>query len=99
DEYGDPADPQQAAALAAYSPYHQIKPEAVYPLALFTTSARDDRVHPGHARKMVARLQELGHAALLVETDAGGHTGNAGQEQTADELARVLVYLYQQLMD
>ncbi|MBV8680692.1 MAG: S9 family peptidase, partial [Aquitalea sp.] len=49
DEYGDPADPQQAAALAAYSPYHQIKPEAVYPLALFTTSARDDRVHPGHA--------------------------------------------------
>ena len=99
DEYGDPADPQQAAALAAYSPYHQIKAEAVYPLALFTTSARDDRVHPGHARKMVARLQELGHAALLVETDAGGHTGNAGQEQTADELARVLVYLYQQLMD
>ncbi|RMD01764.1 S9 family peptidase [Aquitalea palustris] len=99
DEYGDPANPEEAAALAAYSPYHQIKPEAAYPLALFTTSARDDRVHPGHARKMVARLQELGHAALLIETDAGGHTGNAGQQQTAEELARVLVYLYQRLMD
>ena len=99
DEYGDPADPQQAAALQAYSPYHQLQAAARYPLPLFTTSTRDDRVHPGHARKMVAQMQALGHPALLMETDAGGHTGNAGQEQTAAELARVLVYLYQQLMD
>ena len=99
DEYGDPADPQQAAALQAYSPYHQLQAAVPYPLPLFTTSTRDDRVHPGHARKMVAQMQALGHPALLMETDAGGHTGNAGQEQTAAELARVLVYLYQQLMD
>ncbi|MCW3481850.1 prolyl oligopeptidase family serine peptidase [Neisseriaceae bacterium JH1-16] len=99
DEYGDPTDPAERAALAAYSPYHRLVANVAYPLTLFTTSARDDRVHPGHARKMVARLNELGHAALLLETDAGGHTGNAGQEQTAEELARVLIYLYQQLMD
>ena len=99
DEYGDPADEAERAALAAYSPYHHVAAGAPYPLALFTTSAKDDRVHPGHARKMVARLQALGHDALLIETDAGGHTGNAQQAQTAQELARVLVYLYRQLMD
>jgi prolyl oligopeptidase len=66
---------------------------------LFTTSSKDDRVHPAHARKMVARLQALGHDALLFETEGGGHGGNTGQAQTAEELARVLVYLYRQLMD
>lgn len=99
DEYGDPEDPETRAQLAAYSPYHQVSPEARYPLALFTTSAKDDRVHPAHARKMVARLAEHGHDALFIETDAGGHSGNTGQQQTAAELARVLVYLYRQLMD
>ncbi len=99
DEYGDPAVPEERAALLAYSPYHHVREGAAYPLALFTTSRRDDRVHPAHARKMVARLAEAGHAALFYETDSGGHTGNAGQEHTAEDLARVLVYLYQRLMD
>ncbi|WP_024301084.1 prolyl oligopeptidase family protein [Pseudogulbenkiania sp. MAI-1] len=99
DEYGDPEDPETRVHLAAYSPYHQVRPDARYPLALFTTSAKDDRVHPAHARKMVARLAEHGHDALFIETDAGGHSGNTGQQQTAAELARVLVYLYRQLMD
>lgn len=99
DEYGDPDNPEHRPVLQAYSPYHALSANAHYPLALFTTSAKDDRVHPGHARKMVARLAELGHDALLLETGSGGHGGNAGQEQTAEELARVLVYLYRQLMD
>lgn len=99
DEYGDPDNHLERAALAAYSPYLQVQPEATYPLALFTTSARDDRVHPAHARKMVAKLHQHGHEALFFETDGGGHTGNTDQEQTAEELARVLVYLYQRLMD
>lgn len=99
DEYGDPDDPDEHAALAAYSPYHHVRGDAAYPLALFTTSSKDDRVHPAHARKMVARLQALGHDALLFETEGGGHGGNTGQAQTAEELARVLVYLYRQLMD
>ncbi|WP_028454108.1 prolyl oligopeptidase family serine peptidase [Chitinilyticum litopenaei] len=101
DEYGDPDDETEGAALAAYSPYHHIAPASVspYPRALFTTSRQDDRVHPAHARKMVARLHALGQPALFLETDGGGHGGNTAQEQTAEELARVLVYLYQQLLD
>ena len=99
DEYGDPADPDERTALAAYSPYHHIAANVQYPLALFTTSAKDDRVHPAHARKMVAKMQAQGHEVLFFETDGGGHGGNTGQEQTASELARVLVYLYRQLMD
>lgn len=99
DEYGDPADPDERAVLAAYSPYHHIAANAQYPLALFTTSSKDDRVHPAHARKMVAKMQAMGHEVLFYETDGGGHGGNTGQEQTAAELARVLIYLYQQLFD
>ncbi|WP_189352827.1 prolyl oligopeptidase family serine peptidase [Vogesella fluminis] len=99
DEYGDPQDEDERAALAAYSPYHHVRADARYPLALFTTSSKDDRVHPAHARKMVARMQSFGHEVLFLETSGGGHGGNTGQEQTAEELARVLVYLYRQLMD
>jgi prolyl oligopeptidase len=99
DEYGDPDDPEERACLEAYSPYHRLQAGQRYPKALFTTSVSDDRVHPAHARKMVARLNELGYQALFYESGRGGHGGNAGQEQTAEELARVLVYLYQQLMD
>jgi len=99
DEYGDPDDIAQRPFIEAYSPYHQLRFGVAYPKALFTTSRHDDRVHPGHARKMVARLNELGHQPLFCETDSGGHTGNAGQEQTATDLARVLVYLYQRLFD
>ncbi|MBE9608409.1 prolyl oligopeptidase family serine peptidase [Chitinilyticum piscinae] len=101
DEYGDPDDEAEGAALAAYSPYHHIAPatERRYPRTLFTTSTQDDRVHPAHARKMVAKLHALGQPALFFETGGGGHGGNTAQEQTAEELARVLVYLYQQLLD
>jgi prolyl oligopeptidase len=99
DEYGDPDDEALRPLIEAYSPYHQLQAGVAYPQALFTTSRRDDRVHPGHARKMVARLNELGHQPLFCETDCGGHAGNTGQEQTATDLARVLVYLYQRLFD
>ena len=99
DEYGDPEDEEQRVHLHAYSPYHQLRFGVNYPQALFTTSLRDDRVHPAHARKMVARLNELGHQPLFCETDSGGHAGGTGQEQTATDLARVLVYLYQRLFD
>lgn len=99
DEYGDPDDAAQRPHLQAYSPYHQLQPGKCYPRALFTTSRRDDRVHPAHARKMVAQLNAFGHTPLFIETDSGGHAGNAGQAQTATDLARVLVYLYQQLFD
>ena len=68
-EYGDPDKPEEWAFLRRYSPYHNVKPDAKYPRVLFTTSTRDDRVHPGHARKMVARMVERwspGAVALAV---------------------------------
>ncbi|AXK38721.1 prolyl oligopeptidase family serine peptidase [Crenobacter cavernae] len=99
DEYGDPEDELEAEALAAYSPYQRVENGVAYPSVFFTTSARDDRVHPAHARKMAAKLQGLGRDALFFETGGGGHSGNTDQAQTADELARVLVYLYQRLID
>ncbi|RLM48936.1 S9 family peptidase, partial [Halobellus sp. Atlit-31R] len=60
-EYGDPDDPAEWAWIGRYSPYHQVREGRRYPRVLFTTSTRDDRVHPGHARKMAARMQEQGH--------------------------------------
>ncbi|MEY2686412.1 MAG: hypothetical protein RL375_610, partial [Pseudomonadota bacterium] len=70
-----------------------------YPRALFTTSTRDDRVHPGHARKMVARLRELGKPVLYYENIEGGHGGAADNEQRAHLLALEFAYLWTQLGD
>jgi prolyl oligopeptidase len=64
------------------------------PRVLFTTSTRDDRVHPGHARKMAARLRDLGHDALLYENTEGGHAGAADNRQKADMLALELSFLW-----
>ncbi|GGY09492.1 prolyl oligopeptidase family serine peptidase [Paludibacterium paludis] len=100
DEYGDPDEAGDRAALAAYSPYHHVSDNAAgYPSVFLTTSAQDDRVHPAHARKMAARLEEAGADVLFFETRDGGHGGNAGQEATAADLARVLVFLYRTLFD
>ncbi|AUT59445.1 prolyl oligopeptidase family serine peptidase [Paraburkholderia terrae] len=74
EEFGDPDDPDHALALAAYSPYHCVIGDATYPPVLFVTSTSDDRVHPGHARKMVARMQAQGHPDVwLLEKADGGH--------------------------
>ncbi len=101
DEYGDPNQPEDRAVLAAYSPYHHIKPvaEQSYPKILLTTNRQDDRVHPAHARKMAAKLEHLGHEVLFFENDKGGHSGNVGASEMAADLARVLTFLHQQLMD
>ncbi|HUH02104.1 MAG TPA: prolyl oligopeptidase family serine peptidase [Kofleriaceae bacterium] len=82
-EYGNPEQPEDWAALAKYSPYHTVKKGATYPRVLFTTSTRDDRVHPGHARKMVARMLEQGHDVLYYENIEGGHGGAADSKQAA----------------
>ena len=67
------------------------------PAVLFTTSTRDDRVHPGHARKMAARLREFGHDAWLYENIEGGHGGAADNAQRADMMALEFAFLWQQL--
>jgi prolyl oligopeptidase len=72
-EYGDPDDPTDWAFLAGISAYHTAVPGRDYPPILIATSRRDDRVHPGHARKMAAKLQAMGYRAYFYEPAAGGH--------------------------
>jgi prolyl oligopeptidase len=82
-EYGDPDNPDDWKFISEYSPYQNISADRDYPPVLFTTSTRDDRVHPGHARKMVAALEAEGHRAWLYENIEGGHGGAADNEQAA----------------
>jgi prolyl oligopeptidase len=99
-EYGDPDKAEEWAFISKYSPYHNIKAKAdggKYPRILFTTSTRDDRVHPAHARKMVARLAELGHEVLYYENIEGGHGGAADLAQRADLTGIQFAYLWAQL--
>jgi prolyl oligopeptidase len=96
-EYGNPDDPKDWASIRQYSPYQNIKKDGKYPKVLFTTSTRDDRVHPGHARKMVARMMEQGHPVLYFENIEGGHGGAADNEQRAHLLALEYAYLWMQL--
>ena len=72
-EYGDPDKPEEWAWLQTYSAYHAARPGQKYPPILIATTRRDDRVHPGHARKMTAKLQAMGYEAWLYEPAAGGH--------------------------
>ena len=95
-EYGDP-DTGDWAYISEYSPYHNIRSDVDYPTAFFTTSTRDDRVHPGHARKMVARMTEMGHELLYFENTVGGHAGASDNSQVARNEAMVYSYLWDQL--
>ena len=72
-EYGDPDVPDDWAFLQHLSAYHTAEPGRPYPPILIATTRRDDRVHPGHARKMAAKLQAMGYEAHLYEPAAGGH--------------------------
>jgi prolyl oligopeptidase len=96
-EYGNPDDPADWATIATYSPYQNVKPQHKLPKVLFTTSTRDDRVHPGHARKMAARMLEQGHELLYYENIEGGHGGAADNFQRADIMALEFAFLWQQL--
>ncbi|HYC73334.1 prolyl oligopeptidase family serine peptidase [Brevundimonas sp.] len=98
-EYGDPRIPEEAAFIARYSAYQQLRPDAEYPRVYITTNTRDDRVHPGHARKFAARLAEMGHDHVYYEETAGGHSNDADPVANARRWARHYVYLAQQLMD
>ncbi|MFE4305880.1 prolyl oligopeptidase family protein [Streptomyces sp. NPDC056517] len=96
-EYGDPDDEADRPHLLALSPYHRLAADRDYPPVLLMTSTRDDRVHPGHARKTAARLRELGHRVLFHENTGGGHAGAGDNEQAAHNSALVHTYLWQQL--
>ncbi|MDY0060514.1 MAG: prolyl oligopeptidase family serine peptidase [Myxococcota bacterium] len=96
-EYGNPDDPTEWAFLEGISPYHQVKPGVRLPPALFTTSTRDDRVHPGHARKMMAKLLADEQPVLFYENIEGGHGGAADNKQAAHVAALAYTFLWQRL--
>ena len=96
-EYGDPDNPDDWSFMADYSPYQNIDPAAEYPRLLITTSTRDDRVHPGHARKMTAALEAAGHRVRYYENIEGGHAGAADNAQTAFKAALSYAFLWRAL--
>jgi prolyl oligopeptidase len=97
EEYGNPDDPKEWAFIQGFSPYHQLKPGVKYPPTLFTTSTRDDRVHPGHARKMMASMSAMGQDVLYYENIEGGHGGAANNQQAAHMAALAYTFLWQRL--
>ena len=96
-EYGNPEKPEQWAWISKYSPYQNVRADAKLPPVLFTTSTKDDRVHPGHARKMAARMIEQGHTVTYFENIEGGHGGAADSAQRADMLAMEFAFLWDKL--
>jgi prolyl oligopeptidase len=93
-EYGNPEKADDWAYISQYSPYHNVKKGVKYPKVLFATSTRDDRVHPGHARKMAARMLEQGHDVLYFENIEGGHGGASNNEQRANLVALENTFLW-----
>lgn len=99
DEYGSPDVAEEREWLEQLSPYHNVDPAADYPEIFFVTSTKDDRVHPGHARKMAHRLQDLDKPFLYYENIDGGHSAAANLKEAAHRRALEYTYLMQKLMD
>jgi prolyl oligopeptidase len=98
-EYGNPDVPEEREWIAKYSPYQALKAGQKYPEPFIHTSTKDDRVHPGHARKAVARLEELGYPVLFYENIEGGHSAAANLKETAKRIALEWTYFSRKLMD
>ncbi|WP_196140206.1 prolyl oligopeptidase family protein [Aliikangiella sp. G2MR2-5] len=96
-EYGNPDVAEEWDYIKEFSPYHNLSKDKSYPKVFFTTSTRDDRVHPAHARKMVAKMKGLGHDVFYYENIEGGHGGAADNNQVAHLYAMVYSYLFEQL--
>jgi prolyl oligopeptidase len=96
-EYGNPDSAGEWNFIKTYSPYHNVQQDKRYPAVLFTTSTRDDRVHPGHARKMMAKMESQGHAVDYYENIEGGHGGAANNKQRAYMQALAYAFLADKL--
>jgi len=96
-EYGDPDKPEDWAYIQTWSPYQLLKADAKYPTPFFWTNTRDDRVHPAHARKMVAKMEAQGHPVYYFENTEGGHGSGAVNKQTATVTALQYAYLWMML--
>jgi prolyl oligopeptidase len=97
DEYGDPDVPAQWDYIGRYSPYHNADAAKTYPAVFYTSSTRDDRVHPAHARKMVALLEAQGHDVRYWENTEGGHGGAINSEQQSQLYGMVYAFLWSKL--
>jgi prolyl oligopeptidase len=103
-EYGNPDIPSERAYIEKYSPLQNAgkllekqREGVTIPEPFFTTSTRDDRVHPGHARRMVAVLRDMGLPVLYYENMEGGHAGASTPDSVADLMAREYRYLWEKL--
>ncbi|MEM6810280.1 MAG: prolyl oligopeptidase family serine peptidase [Pseudomonadota bacterium] len=97
DEYGDPEIPEERAFLETISPYQNFDTDADYPTPFFVTSTKDDRVHPGHARKMAKLFQAAEKPFLYYENIDGGHSAAANQKERAKRSALEYTYLAEKL--
>ena len=95
-EYGDP-DTDDWNYIKKWSPYQNLDPKQDYPKVFFYTSTRDDRVHPGHARKMVAKMTDIGKPVLFYENTEGGHSAGANLNQAAYMWSLTYAYLWKML--
>ncbi|MEO0612443.1 MAG: prolyl oligopeptidase family serine peptidase, partial [Pseudomonadota bacterium] len=98
-EYGNPDIPAERAYIEKYSPYQNLKADGDYPRVYFFTSTKDDRVHPGHARKMAAKMEQFDQPFLYFENIEGGHGAAANLKQVATRQALQYVYFLRQLAD
>ena len=95
-EYGNP-DTDDWDYMKLWSPYQNLDPKVDYPQVFFWTNTRDDRVHPAHARKMVARMTDMGKSVYYYENTEGGHGGGANLNQRAYTDALSYSYLWKML--
>ena len=98
DEYGDPDNPEEWSFISKYSPYQNVFADKNYPEIYFYTSTKDDRVHPGHARKMAKKMLNQGHEVIYYENIEGGHSAAANLKQSAYMTTLQLEYLKDKLL-
>ncbi|MDA0900223.1 MAG: prolyl oligopeptidase family serine peptidase, partial [Proteobacteria bacterium] len=98
DEYGDPDNPEEWSFISKYSPYQNVFADKNYPEIYFYTSTKDDRVHPGHARKMAKKMLDQGHEVIYYENIEGGHSAAANLKQSAYMATLQLEYLKDKLL-
>jgi prolyl oligopeptidase len=96
-EYGNPDVPAEWEFISDYSPYQNVRDGMNLPPIMFYTSTRDDRVHPGHARKMAAKMEAMGYPVDYYENTEGGHHGSVTNEQLATRIARTYAFLWEKL--
>ena len=99
-EYGNPEEQDMREYLLSYSPYHNMKKELHYPPTLLMTSTKDDRVHPGHARRMAYKMIKQGHSPVFYyENIEGGHKGTGDLDQLAIWHSLTFEFLFKTLFD